>query len=206
MSDYDLTNLVGELKVSQTPVAECAGGGAMRRGRANTGTLHSHVGEHVDVPQAETVVSNSDKAMARETFDEPIELFPDSGEALQSGLKQYPIFQVPTEEQGGLVGYCLKVIGCGTTFCTVQNCTTNHQGEGALMAVMPGDVFVVKKKATSAFVAPSIDGPLIHDLVVQEWKTINLGLDEWSAKFVITSASSTDMPASTPKSVYCKNS
>jgi hypothetical protein len=49
-----------------------------------------------------------------------------------------------------------------------------------MAAVMPGDVFIIKKNPTSVFVEPLIDGHLIHASVVQDWKTW-----PWSAKFQV---------------------
>jgi hypothetical protein len=73
----------------------------------------------------------------------------------------------------------------------------NHKGGGAVMAVMPGEVFVVKKNPTSAYVEPSMDGQLIYESVIHDWRTLNLGLDEeWSTKFIITSLAADDCPVS----------
>jgi hypothetical protein len=73
------------------------------------------------------------------------------------------------------------------------------------MAVMPGDVFVAKKNNTSAFVEPSIDGQIIHDSVVQDWKAKQLGLDDWSAKFVVATSASKEQPASSAMLKVHKN-
>jgi hypothetical protein len=129
-------------------------------------------------------------------LEEAIELFPDTEGAHMAGGKRYPIFQVPTEEEGGLEGFSFKIIGWGTTFCITKNCSVNHKGGRALMAVIPGDIFMVKKNVTPAFVEPSIDGQLIHDSVVQDWKTKQLGLNDWSAKFVIVTWVSDEQPTS----------
>jgi hypothetical protein len=127
---------------------------------------------------AETVLSIGDESIDREMLEESIELFPDTEEVQPAGEKRYLIFQVPTEQQGGLSGFCFKVIGRGATFCVTKNCSITHKGGGAaLMAVMPGDVFVAKKKATSAFVEPLLDRHRIHDSVAQDWKNKQLGLD-----------------------------
>jgi hypothetical protein len=143
--------------------------------------------------------------MERETLEEPIKLFPDTEEVPLAGGKRYSIFQVPTEQEGGLAGFCFKVIGRGATFCIVKNCSVSHKGGGALMAVMPGDVFVAKKSATSAFMEPLLDGHLIHDSVIQDWKHKQLGLDDWSAKFVIATSASDEQPTSSAMMEVHKN-
>jgi hypothetical protein len=145
---------------------------------------------------SETVLTIGDESVEWETLEEPIELFPDMEGAHIAEGKRYPIFQVSMEEQGGLEGFCFKVIGRGATFCITKNCSVNHKGSRALMAVMPGDIFVAKKNATSAFMEPSIDGQLIHDSVMQAWKTKQLGLDDWSAKLVIVTSASDKQPTS----------
>jgi hypothetical protein len=97
-------------------------------------------------------------------------------EVQPAGGKWYSIFQVTTEQQGGLASFCFKVIGWGATFSVTKNCSVTHKEGGALMAVMPGDVFMAKNKATSAFVAPLLDGHRIHDSVTQDWKNGPLSL------------------------------
>jgi hypothetical protein len=102
-----------------------------------------------------------------ETFDEPILFFPEADNPEQSRGKRYPIFQVPISKEG-FDTYCFKFIGCGATFCTVQDCTISHKGGGTVEAVNAGDVFVSKKPAGLAFVIPMVDGHPIHNCVVDE--------------------------------------
>ena len=69
MTDYDLSNLVAELKVTRTPGA---GGEPERGGRVpTTGESPSSIRESM-IP--ETVLSLGDESMERATLEEPIEL------------------------------------------------------------------------------------------------------------------------------------
>jgi hypothetical protein len=131
MTNFDLSNLVAELKVLRTPLPGRTGGEAERGGRTRTtGESQSPICEGGN---AETVLSIGDECMEREALKEPIELFPSNTEGAHSGGgKRYPIFQVPTEEQGGLEGFCFKIIGRGATFCIIRNCSVNHKGGGHL--------------------------------------------------------------------------
>jgi hypothetical protein len=152
------------------------------------------------VRDVETVVSGDDlvgrsgDSLDDALMDEPIILFPEADGAELRG-KRYSIFQVPISDEG-VRTYCFKIIGRGATFCTAQDCTINHKGAGTVMTVSAGDVFVSKKTAGSAFVEPMVAGHLIHHSVVDEWKLKQLPLENWTAKFVVATASATEGPAS----------
>jgi hypothetical protein len=104
-----------------------------------------------------------------EKFDEPSIWFPEAEAVDKLHETCYPICQVLTLEEE-VSNCCLKIIRCRNAYCTVTKCPITHKGRGTAIAATASNVFVNKKPAGATFVEPRVDGHLLHQSVVDEWK------------------------------------
>jgi hypothetical protein len=77
--------------------------------------------------------------------------------------------------------FCRATIGKSGTFCTMQNCSVNHQGTVA--KVKPGSLVVVKTSRKAAFLHRVIKSDLLDQGLLGDWLSTQETLESWFTKF-----------------------
>jgi hypothetical protein len=113
-----------------------------------------------------------------------------------STAKKYKLVCLPTADDKAYNDLCLGLTGHGTTFCTARRCSTTHQG--TVLAVTPGDLYVVKT-ATTAYAAPKSHYLKLTPELWSNWDNLACSLEEWSRLFMLVSSTGDDLPATSAK-------
>ena len=117
-------------------------------------------------------------------------------QASASVSRKYKLWYVSKEEASSI---CARMIGQGHAFCTLKNCSKNHQQE-RVCTIIPGEAYV-KRNPDSAFSWPSVMMDSLEDDLATSWKNSPQTFDDWVTMFNLVKEDDETSPSS-QKRVY----
>ena len=103
--------------------------------------------------------------------------------------KEYGIVCVRDLVKGNLSALCCQRRSGGkNTFCTIINCTIDHRNENTEEVKVHLNSIIVMRTKNAAFVSPIGSLEIITNDVLEEWKTQNATLSEWSDRFFLAAS------------------
>jgi len=111
-------------------------------------------------------------------------------QASASSNRKYKLCYVPEDEVGFV---CVRMIGQGHAFCTLKNCSKNHQQERVCM-ILPGEAYV-KRNNDSAFSWPSVMINSLDEELATSWKKLSQSFDGWVTMFNLVKESDEASPS-----------
>ena len=117
-------------------------------------------------------------------------------QASASSNRKYKLWHVPEDE---LAFTCARMIGQGHAFCTLKNCSKNHQSD-RVCTIIPGEAYV-KRSNDSAFSWPSVMLNSLEEDLASSWKISSQSFDDWVTNFNLVTENDESSP-STHKREY----
>ena len=111
-------------------------------------------------------------------------------QASASSNRKYRLWYVSEDEVGSV---CARMIGQGHAFCTLKNCTKNHQ-QDRVCTILPGEAYV-KRNHDSAFSWPSVMISSLDEELASSWKNSSQSFDDWVTMFSLVKESDESSPS-----------
>jgi len=111
-------------------------------------------------------------------------------QASASSNRKYKLWYVPEDEVGSV---CSRMIGQGHAFCTLKNCTNNHQ-QDRVCTILPGEAYV-KRNHDSAFSWLSVMINSLDEEQASSWKNSSQSFDDWITMFNLVKESDGSSPS-----------
>jgi len=137
-----------------------------------------------------TLTSPSTPSTYTSTGESNVTIDTQAVQASASSNRKYKLWHVPEDEVGFV---CLRMIGQGHAFCTLKNCSKNHE-QDRVRIILPGEAYV-KQINDSAFSWPSVMINLWDEELASSWKISSQSFDDWTTMINLVKESDESSPS-----------